>query len=279
MRTRHFGMELEFDRECVSRSDIERALRLGVAAAGDTHPVSHRESFKFWSVKNDKSCGFEVSTPAMRMRVKDFDRVSVVFGTMLEELGTCACSKRCGLHVHVEVSDVPDSYIVNAVRTFWVFEGHIFTLFPSREHNPFVFELRDTFHKPDEINCIDINRYECGLSEHYSALSLHHYLENGTVELRYAAGTLDTDTLLMWPKTVLCLFGISMQGVKPNVRTMINPKSLALFIANHYTGSSFLEKGKGEVIDWIMDRAGHLKPKPYRKRRLVKRAVHKELKI
>lgn len=141
---RNFGVELEVN-EIVSKIAIKKIIE----SEDTTNPVyvdtgwSKSVDGNCWHIKRDSSCGYEVAS-YKGSGYADILNISNVADVM--ERNGCQVTKRCGLHIHADISDF-DTSMVGVLLAYWVkIESIVLQACPKhRRHNRYCRNMRNKF--------------------------------------------------------------------------------------------------------------------------------------
>lgn len=260
---RRFGMEFEFSS---LRTDINAMRNHLVAAVSNIDPIHcvsdvGVELSRTWSIKNEH-CGMEITTPVFEASQASFDIVHNVLDYLRRQLrGTTTIRRDCGMHVHIDVQDFTAEQIKMLCRVFYTFEGTLLSLQPnSRRDNCYCTRLNNN--SRDWLNHINPDGHSQHLNSHTgfiyrnsSGLSFKRFQERGTIEVRYAAGTIRGIKAVGWLRTIMMLVEIS-KLLDPRIEMAIteNIDDLKDFIREHNTGLEWLENLKTRCCRWITSR-------------------------
>lgn len=177
------GIELEI--ENVPREFFEWSL-----------PSNIRVPF-YWKIVEDGSLrnkGMEfVSVP---LAGHNIDYAIHEVARCFENTATLEYSVRTSCHVHLNVSEEDDDFLVRLTAMYALFEPLFFSLTESRLGNPFCYPISD--HSPKDITVQDQIKY-CA----FNVAPVRHY---GTVEFRHLQGTRDWRLLRRWCQIICKLF-------------------------------------------------------------------------
>ena len=163
----HIGVEIEV--EFANQQDLKRALPLNAQGDGSLQMGAEYKVL----AKSNQIC----------------DKAAEV----LEDLWSrrAKVTQRCGLHVHMDARNVPNSQLVPLFKWFRRTEAIWFGLVPpSRRNNTYI-------HKLDDLS------YNGGIpSQHYDWVHKTHY---STIEVRLHGGTLNPHKLIGWLQVLIHL--------------------------------------------------------------------------
>lgn len=214
--TRTVGIEMEIrnlrtDRRHLSQSEVIAAVSgcgLTDHQVGRQHGYYHSDG-STWDIKTDSSCGFEVASPALRLNDAghnaDLKKVCAALGSLHPSV-----DKQCGLHVHVECSDLTWQQLQKLVALWARYEPFFFSLCPkSRATNQYCQPLRKTawdgphsnrWHATQTALSTDEEAVfkRNAASERRAALNLSTWWRTGRVEFRLQGGTINYEKIRMW---------------------------------------------------------------------------------
>lgn len=192
---RRFGIEIE----ALGMTASQAAQLLsdnGIACSyeGYTHRV-----MRTWKVVTDATVGggFEVVSPPMSGTAGIEEVKKVV--TILNEAG-CDVRRNCGIHVHIEVSDLSAEHIANIYNRYRKFETQIDAFMPASRRGTLggngycrsllTHPVLDPQETP-EATC-------SGRPTRYLKVNLSSFAKYGTVEFRHHGGSLNTAKIANW---------------------------------------------------------------------------------
>ena len=201
-----FGVELEFTRDLGEFGDFETVCNNALLPF--RKHVHRQETPLHWTLKEDGSCGYELTTPVLKDD-RDFQELLEVAGSIQTHYGTRDLVNRsCGLHVHFDVNGLTRRDLVKVFEAFSQAEPFLFNLCPrSRQRNSYCHPIARPAagqHQPrgddeDDEWDDDVEDYAGSLPmDHYAAVNLGRWNQRGTMEVRYQTGTCDRNKLLGW---------------------------------------------------------------------------------
>lgn len=201
---RRFGVELEFN-EPSERNWIGRIKGI-LRNEGITvmrYPGAYDTSIaKHWRLMTDGSCGYELVSPPLDLYDRaSYTEITYVMNAIRSIGGTV--DDRCGLHVHIEATDLTVTQIKNWLWAYASKEEQLDKLVP--EHR------RGDNHRFCQSNmCSDLYLHTldrcktvkdiCNkvVTTRYHKFNTHSFIKYGTIEIRHLHGTLDIDVLTNW---------------------------------------------------------------------------------
>ena len=271
---RRFGVELEFSGQNVNIGTMRTHLNAAVQEHDPNHQVSDMESFRLWTLKGEH-CGMEITTPVFEANQSTFDIIHDIVDYLRRQLhGNRMIRRDCGLHVHVDIQEFTTSQIRMLCKVFHSFEGALIQLQPhSRRENSYCARLNrfDT----NWINQFNpdnpeqrYNRDGSFIYDHSSGLNFGRFSDRGTIEIRYAAGTIRGIKVIGWIRTLLMLIEIS-KSIEPTTELSQTESvdDLKDFIRANDTGCKWLERLKTRCCRWNTSRHQEINsPQPRRRR-------------
>lgn len=212
---RTFGIEIEYHSEFpVTKLKVAEALDVALGQhvhVTDYHgrtclrcgrPVDYRQ----WKIERDGSLNGqgigldsttgEVVSPVLTGQ-KGIDTVKLVMKT-LREVGA-TISPRCGLHVHVGVSDLDRAGLLRLFRTYHKRQTEIVLTVPKgRRRNGFCKPWTGRIDANGTLDRIASDRTQSRIWDKYTALNLAPLARIGTVEVRLHGGTLNGTKMETW---------------------------------------------------------------------------------
>jgi hypothetical protein len=198
-----FGLEIEFLIPEGGMSQEQKATQIanalndegiGCRWTGYTHALTHN-----WKIVTDGSVsysrhwGFELVSPPMEDTPETYKKMHIVCETLVE-LGA-SIKRCCGLHVHVDASDLSFSDIKMILRRYQKFETAIDSFMPaSRRGNNSTHTRSLSPHTFTDTS----GRVERLLQDRYHKVNVQCYVTYGTVEFRHHSGTLSATKIIAW---------------------------------------------------------------------------------
>lgn len=159
-------------------------------------PSNTRVPF-YWKIVEDGSLrnkGMEfVSVP---LAGHNIDYAIHEVARCFENTDTLEYSVRTSCHVHLNVSEEDNDFLVRLTAMYALFEPLFFSLTEARLGNPFCYPISD--HSPEDVSVQDQIKY-CA----FNVAPVRHY---GTVEFRHLQGTRDWRLLRRWCQIICKLF-------------------------------------------------------------------------
>ncbi len=131
------------------------------------------------------------------------------------QASTYDVNKSCGLHVHIDCTDLKHSQLLNILSFIRVFDEVIFALMPkSRRVNHYCqrisvekIVMQKLFKYKTEGEEVLKQRFNNSFEglERYRGFNLQAYYEHGTVEFRYHSGTINEEKIKHWIITCLSI--------------------------------------------------------------------------
>lgn len=281
---RRFGVELEMS-EKVPKSVISQAIKSN--SYFDSRVRRHGASIdnNFWEVKEDHSCGYEVSS-FVGSGVDHLLHMANI-ANILKLIG-CETNWSCGLHVHVEVLDHTNEDIAKLCAYWSKIEWLISKIIPKDRNLEYCKPLSKVF--TNHLGSNYRNKY-WEAKELYNKLLLNDPDEDGdmprrrsinicnyvlncskrkpkkkTIEFRSAAGTLNPDEITNWAR--LCINFVEHVKTLPMPDLqIIRPLEEALSIMglhhdeNFYIFSPGLQKTRSWFLQKLLATASNKKNK------------------
>lgn len=231
-----------------------------------------------WNVTGDGSLrnGLElVSLP-----VSGVNLVSAIkeLQYILDNSGTPALTKRCSLHVHIDMRDMSVRQLFSLLVVYTIFENELFNYVgEERKDNPYcvplshadnLLELLEKFRGTDAQIARLISQWP-----KYSAVNLKTLGRLGTLEFRHHPGTLSVSKIFEWVNILLCLKQYVIDNPKRNTQSIIDkvctaPEELIEEVFKDY----FNIKMNTDVFDRMLEGA-RVAQQVYRYRGIVKANV------
>ena len=195
--SRTFGVEIEA-RGLYFSQVVETIQELGYSAQDDGY---HHEATPFWKVMGDGSIngrlGFEAVSPVLSGEegIRELRRVS----RALNRAGATV-NRSCGLHVHVDVSDLTAAEIATVICRYAQFEGEIDTFMPPsrRTGNQWARTTRNWAARIRDRSLREVCQVSDEQRGRYCKLNLESFRRQGTIEVRHHSGTLNPTKIENW---------------------------------------------------------------------------------
>jgi len=264
--SRKYGFELEFTNQRVGYNSIKAALIASVALNHPESRVIDSETFRAWTVKSEH-CGMEITSPSIESSAESMDMIkNIVDGIRrsTRENGRIV-GRDCGFHVHIDIGEFSLEQIRNLCRIFYNFEGVLFQFQPSsRRDNRYVRNIVE--HGTDWIDNFDPDVYDDRRHEsdfmfdHSSAVSFSRFVNRGTVEFRYAAGTTRGVKVMSWIRLLLTLVEIAKSYPETiAINRSESIEDLKDFIRENNTCCNWINNQKNRCCRWIDGRLEELR--------------------
>lgn len=188
---RKFGIELEVATS-KSSHEIVRALREAGINTENSYYGS-RTLENAWKVQPDGSInGWEIVSPPMTDT-----RELIIVCDVLRKL-KCRSSKKCGLHIHHDVSDLTLDQLKNVYKLYAKYERKAIhnMLSPTRKTNFYASPIHT--HLNDVLSSNTISEFTRSIHTRYVSLNLKSYVKFGTLEFRGDQGTAQIERILPW---------------------------------------------------------------------------------
>jgi len=210
-----------------------------------------------WVVKTDASCGrsgagVELNSPILRTDA-DLNSVSRVC-EMMDELGY-KVTKKCGLHVHIDVRRLTEDERNRLIRFFVQYQDCFFELAPGRRAVHYCAPLT-----ADVLAKLRQNRGWSAWSTRYFWMNGCAYTEHGTVEFRLMSGSLNPNHVTGWVNFLLYVYDKVVNHGAFGDATFFHPDASTgrdcFDKMLHVTGLDNLEvEGRAEVArSWVTAR-------------------------
>jgi hypothetical protein len=225
---RRFGVEIEFctnhDQETIAR--LLRASGLNVHAEGYNHCARPH-----WKIVTDGSvsCGFELVSPILS-GPQGLDEVRGAAKALVA--AGCSTDKSCGLHVHVDASNLSGASVVNVLRRHARWEPTIDQMVPShRRNNSYATSVQGDAEAAESYlrsNPTAGAAIICGrFTERYRKLNVSAYVRHNTLEFRQHSGTIDGTKIANWIMFCVAFVNDSVVTVRTVQPDPVNPWPMA----------------------------------------------------
>jgi hypothetical protein len=212
MSPRKFGVEIEF-KTPLSQQEISDLLNNAGLSAVTTYG-SNKTTSSSWKVATDGSLtqGFEIVSPVLcgEDGIRQIHKVCEI----ISGLGMTV-DRSCGLHVHVDVSDLRDVDILHIVTRYSTFESEIDSWMPRSRRasvNGTCGPATGTLgiFQPDDFKKLSGGQIRQRLGtpdtydrRRYSKVNLCPFIRQGTVEFRHHSGTVNATKIENWVRFVV----------------------------------------------------------------------------
>lgn len=193
--TRTFGVEIEFigNREAAARA-------INAAGIGcQVQDYNHRTPTA-WKIVTDASIGYEngeLVSPILRGE-DGLEQVRKVCSA-LRSIGH-KVDKRCGVHVHVGVSELSGSEVANVFKRYLAGEDKIDAIMPRSRRgngNRFCYSLTQYRARIETANSVR-DLQNAFYSERHVKLNVMSYVRQKTIEFRHHSGSLSGEKVTNW---------------------------------------------------------------------------------
>lgn len=218
----------------------------------------------YWHVKTDSSCGLEVASYVAK-GYKDLINFGKV-ATALYDAGA-RVNEKCGLHVHVDVRDFPQTQVACLVADWMKIENVIANMLPEhRVNNKYCKMLSKHFTieylSPNpETFWQAVRPYNYGDNDRRVALNICNYARSlgsyhankSTVELRLPEGTLDAFDVKNWIRLFVRFVDFHKKRAWPKNYDKVDVAE-ALEILGLHSDNFILSSGLRDTKDWFLRR-------------------------
>jgi hypothetical protein len=198
---RGFGIELEF--ECPWEHLKKNATKAIREVYGNGKYYCRKDCFDSdnrldkWHIKEDGLSSIsELTTPVSY--TTDLPKIKKV----VKALGKCELnpSDACGFHVHIDIPDI-DQY--HFLAGWMIYEKAIFSCFPIDRRKSVHCEKILDYPQLSKSYIAKVLEQKLMESDHSHAISLSHYEERKTVEVRIGEGTDNEKFVVAWVEFLL----------------------------------------------------------------------------
>ena len=250
---REFGVEMELTAETRDGSHltgamIKEAMRNArVPRLNRRAPSYYHSDGTSWDVKTDSSCGYEVASPKLTLdddgNCNQLDRACIAMAAIQPRV-----DQRCGLHVHVDVSDFDWRDFQRLIALWARYEPFFFEMTPpSRRGNTYCSPLRacrwsDVAHAGAQwtrtlraLTATTRQEFQAALSGFpRGALNVAGFVVNGRIEFRLQGGTISYEKIRNWVILLLALVNRAKTPLAPPVGLTINQPRPELGFGTRY---------------------------------------------
>jgi hypothetical protein len=220
---RRFGVEMETQTRrrsggTIAASTIHTALvdAIGYTRVRDTRVGNWGHSNgQRWEVKSDITAGWEVATAALTLDA-DGENEELRDGCRALAALDPVVDRRCGLHVHVDVSDFDWKELKQLVAMWMRYEPFFYEMCaPSRRANTYAKAVRKTTWEGTDRSSnngaksiLDAKTYtqfrsRTATFDKYHSLRVNQWAANGRVEFRLHGGSVNYEKIRNWVRVVL----------------------------------------------------------------------------
>ena len=210
------GIEIEFFAP-IGKYDLASKLRnqgIAVEATSYTHAVSSN-----WKIVDDGSVygmadhyGMELVSPILNSD-SDADMATVRrICRAVQKLGG-RVNKACGLHIHVDATDLTAAQVLQVWTRYQTMEGEIDTLMTSNRRanlGSYCQSLRNLMVHGQTKEALARS------ADRYFKVNLQSLNRHGTIEFRQHSGTINADTIINWAS--FCVGFVEASLVNPGTR-------------------------------------------------------------
>lgn len=217
---RRFGIEIEMYAPSTHNA---YAVAAAITSAGVLckHESYNHETRTWWKIVSDASVngrpnGMELVSPPLS-GTEGFRQVQVV-SEVLVRLG-CKVDVKCGLHVHLDATDLTVDAWKSIVRTYTKYEAHFDSMMPvSRRANTYAKTMSQArlslLDACPTIRDIAMNVF---YGDRFYKVNAQSYLRHGTIEFRQHSGTVEAQKIIPW---VRFLMGIVNKANRPATQAL-----------------------------------------------------------
>ncbi len=136
---RKFGIEIETNTNLKIKPLLKKLKAQGVKAKRVAFYT--KTTGKYWEVKNDSSCGFEIASPIINGEAGIFD-----FKLCIDKISQCLTGhhpdSNCGIHITVSTEGFTTQQQVNLIKNFSYAEDHFYAMCnESRQDNDYCKQI------------------------------------------------------------------------------------------------------------------------------------------
>lgn len=196
-RKMKFGVELEVTTNLRSSQLVDAINNVGVPVKSDRY--SSCPAGKTWEVQPDGSIqGWEVVSPP----INDFKALEKVTSA-LKGIG-CKGTKKTGLHVHHDISDLDGNQLLSFFALFGRYQkGLSLLLKKDRWTTRYCEPITNRGMIENEIlqledSRLNLTKLQSLFGQKYRSITLNKYMKYGTVEFRGHHGSVDFKEIKLW---------------------------------------------------------------------------------
>ena len=200
---RKFGIELEFASRAGIRAAGTAIEQAGLELTNQNGWAGHQHENADWQLKTDSTAGLELISRVLQGEAglrEVREKVAIMDGLQDDASLGFRITSHCGFHVHIDTSDFSWKELQSLVKMVLKYEDVIFGMQPaSRTSSSYTRSVRN-----DEYSALASTKSERTFQrilarlDRCHGLNLINFLTQGTIEFRYAAGTLNADKVTAW---------------------------------------------------------------------------------
>ncbi len=253
---RRFGIELEIVGITERRAAAAlRAVGLNVVTPGYTHAV-----MTSWKIVPDGSVrdGFEVVSPILEGEQGLAEAATAI--DALKAAGASA-NRHCGMHIHLNASDLTTDDLRTAVRRYAAFESEIDAFMPpSRrgDDNRYCQSIRSLPNRPNFRNAHNVQALAQAQNGRYFKVNLQSLLRYNSLEFRQHNGIVDADRATHWIRFLDAFIAESVRRARaPQTAASVVPAAPAPVAASVPAApNGRMTAGQRRVFDLIRQPGG-----------------------
>ncbi len=235
--SQHFGLEFEFSQ--LTTRQMLKSMISNVWPPNEIKITGWQTNIdnKEWICKLDASCGSEAASPVLKTK-RELELIKQVVHCFKQY--SADITRRCAIHVHIEVRDCSQFDIAKLV-SYWIkAEPIIFNMMPKYRRNcRFCKPLRNNIPKDFKLsNTADFIRMNS--KSRNKSLNVRGYKNRGTIEFRLLEMTLDEEAVYNW--TLFCLY------FHHNIQRYGMPNNLTSFNFNQFWAFMNFENSQIDVF-------------------------------
>jgi hypothetical protein len=193
---RTLGFEIEYLRGANVHQVLSGIREAGLLVEDERQRYTTTFFRDRWVQGYDGSCGWEIKSNP----ITDTDEVRKVMAAIRAAGGRV--DQRCGLHVHMDVTDLTETEKVRAVAIYTMMESSLEQLLPGSRRGRTTYASSNRYAYQTEMVAHEIlsNATYRSIRTHgkYSKLNLGHVQTKGTFEFRAHQGTLNFRKIDAW---------------------------------------------------------------------------------
>jgi hypothetical protein len=266
---RAFGVELEVRNKIITKSILSQTIKqidkvhpVFVSGWNPTHETTR------WHVKDDSSCGWEVAS-YKSIGINDLLNIASVADAIKKAGGVV--DEKCGMHVHIDVSDFTDMQVATTIALWIKIEKTIANMLPShRVKNKYCKFL--THYLAKSIKAFKLKPYSSYVfwllvkpdlygdynKQRRVSLNVWNYVyeTRKTLEFRMPEGTLDSNDIKNWVRLLLHFVNNCKNQEFPSSIDFVNVQQTLqlLGLSSYNKRCIILSKGMHDAKNWFLCR-------------------------
>lgn len=201
VRVQRFGVEIEFVGS--EAALVAEAAEVGIDIRSESYNHTTR---RHWKIVRDGSCGFELVSPVLSGE-EGAEQVRKACAA-LRRAGAHV-SVQCGLHVHLDVSDLSADDVKRAVSAYAVNQPAINSILSRSRHANMYATAWNTHELAAIASAATVGQMASAVANRYKTVNLQSFPRYGTIEFRQHQGTHNAEKITRWINFVSAIVSVS----------------------------------------------------------------------